>query len=154
MKTIITSLRALLTSPASHMLFRTYITPAVFAIITLGSCSSDDDGPNPNIVMIVGNYTVTDTNDYGAVENYSIVISESKGELEISNFGDFMFTPVKATIAGSIFSIPPQTFKAGSMTIIVTGNGGLSSDKLTFEYTIDRGDGDLYEHSCLAIRDL
>jgi hypothetical protein len=131
-----------------------YITPAVFAIITLGSCSSDDDGPNPDIAMILGNYAVTDTNDYGAVENYSIVISESKGELEISNFGDFMFTPVKATIAGSIFNIPPQTFKAGSMTIIITGNGGLSSDRLTFEYTIDRGDGDLYEHSCLASKDL
>src|SRR5688572_9055852 len=154
MKTFILSLTALFNSPASHILFRMYLTPAVLAILTLGSCSSDDDGPRPDVAMIVGTYTVADTNEYGVVENYSIDISESKGELHIDNFGDFMFTPVKATIVGTIFNIPPQTFKAGSITIIITGNGGLSSDRLTFEYTIDRGDGDLYEHSCLASKDL
>ena len=71
------------------------------------------------------------------MENYSITISKSKdGGVEVSNFGDIMYVPVKATINGTQFHVPAQTFKGKSMTIIVTGNGTLNDNKLNFDYAI------------------
>jgi hypothetical protein len=150
MKTIILSLESLTHSSFAHIVFRTYVTPLFFALIALSSCSKDDEVDNSaDLAKVVGTYSVVDTDEYGEVENYGITISKSKdGGVEVSNFGDFMYVPVKATINGNSFIIPPQTFKAGAMTIILTGNGSLTSDKLNFDYTIETDKG--HPHSCVA----
>lgn len=152
MKTIMPILKTLSTSTAAHIIFRTYFTPLVFALITLSSCSKDDDdNVNPDIAKIVGTYSVSDTDESGDVENYSISITQSKdGGIEVSNFGDIMNVPVKATINGNNFNVPAQTFKGKSMTIIVTAHGTLSGNQLTFDYTIETDDDYLLEHSCVA----
>jgi hypothetical protein len=154
MKTIILSLESLTHSSFAHIVFRTYVTPLLFALTALTSCSKDDEvDNNADIAKIVGTYSVVDTDEDGEVENYSITISKSTdGGVEVSNFGDIMYVPVKATINGNTFIVPSQTFKGKSMTIIVTGNGSLNGDKLNFDYTIETDDDYLLEHSCVATK--
>src|SRR5688500_10233643 len=105
MKTIILSLESLTHSSFAHIVFRTYVTPLFFALIALSSCSKDDEVDNSaDLAKVVGTYSVVDTDEYGEVENYGITISKSKdGGVEVSNFGDFMYVPVKATINGNSF---------------------------------------------------
>jgi hypothetical protein len=150
MKTLIITLKSLYTSTSAQILFRTYITPILFALVTLSSCSKDDEDFSADVAKIVGTYSVTDTFENGDVETYSITISDSKdGGVEISNFGDIMYVPVKATIKGNTFHVPAQTFKGKSMTIIITGQGILNGSQLTFDYTIETSNS-LLEHSCVA----
>jgi len=155
MNTITFHLKNVISSISAHNTFRNYITILMFAIVTLTSCSDDDDGPNPDIAKVVGSYTVVDTDEDGDVENYSINITQSKdGGIEISNFGDFMYVPVKASIKGNSFTVPSQTFKGKSMTIVVAGNGTLNGNTLNFDYTIDTDDDILLEHSCVASKSI
>ncbi len=106
------------------------------------------------LLKLVGNYSVVDTDENGDVENYSINITNGKdGGLEISNFGDIMYVPVKASIKGNSFTVPSQTFKGKSMTIVVAGTGTLNGNTLNFDYTIETGDH-LLEHSCVASKNL
>ena len=155
MNTITFHLKTVLSSISAHILFRNYITVLMFAIVTLTSCSDDDDGPNPDIAKVVGSYSVVDTDEDGEVENYSITITQAKdGSLEVSNFGDIMYVPVKATINGNSFNVPAQTFNGKSMTIVVAGNGTLTGNTLNFDYTIETDDDYLLEHSCVASKNL
>lgn len=152
---MITTLKTLYTSTTAHILFRTYVTPILFALITLTSCSKDDEDVNADVAKIVGAYTVTDTDEDGDVETYSITISKSKdGGVEISNFGDMMYVPVKATVNGNNFQVPSQKFNGKSMTIIITGHGTLNGGQLTFDYTIETDDNYLLEHSCVASKNI
>ena len=154
MNTITFHLRNIASSISAHILFRNYITVLMFAIVSLSSCSDYDDGPNPDLAKAVGNYSVVDTDEDGDVENYAINITQSKdGGLEISNFGDIMYVPVKASIKGNSFNVPAQTFKGKSMTIVVSGNGTLNGNTLNFDYTI-KTDDHLLEHSCVASKNL
>ena len=152
MKTIKHTFKNVWFSTTAHVLFRTYMMPFLFAVISLTSCDKDDDdGFSADVAKIVGTYSVEDTFEDRDAENYTITISDANdGSVEISNFGDIMYVPVKANISGNTFSIPPQTFKGKSMTIIITGNGTLAGDKLNFNYTIDTGDDSLLEHTCVA----
>jgi hypothetical protein len=125
MKTLNITLKSLYTSTSAQILFRTYITPILFALVTLSSCSKDDEDFSADVAKIVGTYSVTDT------------------------FGDIMYVPVKATIKGNTFHVPAQTFKGKSMTIIITGQGILNGSQLTFDYTIETSNS-LLEHSCVA----
>ena len=150
MNTITFHLKNAVSSISAHTLFRNYITVLMFAIASLSSCSDDDDGPNPDLAKAIGSYSVVDTDENGDVENYAINITKSKdGGLEISNFGDIMYVPVKASINGNSFNVPAQTFKGKSMTIVVAGTGTLNGTTLNFDYTIKTGDN-LLEHSCVA----
>jgi F0F1-type ATP synthase beta subunit len=151
MKTIISAISAICTSPSVNILLRTFMMPILFALITLTSCDKDDEDFSADVAKIVGTYTVADSFEDNDVENYSITISDAKdGGVQISNFGDIMYVPVKATIRGNIFNVPAQTFEGKSMTIVITGNGTLSGDQLRFDYIIDTGDDELLEHSCIA----
>jgi hypothetical protein len=98
----------------------------------LGSCNDDDE-------------------DF-SVENYSVTITKSGNGVMISNFGDIMYVPVNATIKGNVFTIPSQTFKGKTMTIVIYGQGILNGDHLTFDYTIDTDDDFLLEHTCSATK--
>jgi hypothetical protein len=150
MITLTFHLKNIVGSISAHTLFRNYITVLMFALVSLTSCSDDDDAPNPDLAKAIGSYAVVDTDEDGDVENYSINISKSKdGGLEISNFGDIMYVPVKASMKGSSFNVPAQTFKGKSMTIVVAGTGTLNGNTLNFDYTIKTGDS-LLEHSCVA----
>jgi len=150
MNTITFHLKNTVSSISAHTLFRNYITIVMFALVSLTSCSDDDDGPSPDLAKAVGSYSVVDTDEDGDVENYSINITKSKdGGLEISNFGDIMYVPVKASMKGNSFNVPAQTFKGKSMTIVVAGTGTLNGTTLNFDYTI-KTDDHLLEHSCVA----
>ena len=76
MNTITFHLKNIVSSISAHTLFRNYITVLMFALVSLTSCSDDDDGPNPDIAKIVGSYSVVDTDEDGDVENYSINITK------------------------------------------------------------------------------
>lgn len=125
------------------------------ALLFLTGCSKDDEGPNASIGQIVGTYNVEDTDESDEKESYLISISEaSKGgsDLEITNFGDIMYVPVKANISGNKLTIPAQTFKGKTMTIIISGSGTMSGSKLEFDYVIETDDDYLLEHSCVALK--
>jgi hypothetical protein len=84
---------------------------------------------------------------------YSVSISMgAKGGLEISNFGDVMNVPVKASARGNQIIIESQTFKNPSgKTIVVAGSGTIAGDVLTFHYTITGWKE--YTGDCKAERD-
>jgi hypothetical protein len=155
MKKLLLTLKNLSSSTTAQILFRTYVTPLLFAIITLSGCSKDDEDFSADVAKLVGTYSVTDTDEDADVENYSITISKSNdGGIEISNFGDIMYVPVKANIKGNVFNVPSQTFKGKSMTIIITGHGTLNGETLNFDYTIETDDDYLLEHSCVASKNV
>lgn len=131
------------------MIIRTYIPSILFALVTLSSCSDDDDVPT-----VFGSYEVSETNHYDAVDTYPIDLTQAKSggvNIEIKNFGGFMFVPVKGTLDATALTIPTQTFTAGNEIIKISGSGILSGKKLDFTYTME-SDGDLYEYSCAAIK--
>ena len=118
----------------------------------LGSCNDDDEDFSTEIEKVVGTYSVVDTDEDDDVESYSVAITKSGNGVSISNFGDIMYVPVKATIKGNVFTIPSQTFVGKTMTIIISGKGTLNGNTLTFDYTIDTGDDILLEHTCSATK--
>lgn len=128
----------------------------VFMLISvalmLGSCNDDDEDLSADIAKVVGTYNVVDTDESDDVENYAVTITKSGNGVQISNFGDIMYVPVKATIKGNIFTIPSQTFKGKTMTITIYGQGSLNGNNLTFDYTIETDDEYLLEHNCSATR--
>src|SRR5688572_8227111 len=108
--------------------------------LILSSCDKDEDDFSADIARVVGTYSVTDTDEDNEIENYSVTITKAGNGVEISNFGDIMYVPVKATIKGNSFNIPSQTFQGKSMTIVIFGSGTLNGSKLTFDYTIKTDD--------------
>ena len=118
----------------------------------LGACNDDDEDFSADVEKVVGTYNVLDTDEDDDVENYSVTITKSGNGVQISNFGDIMYAPVKATIKGNVFTIPSQTFAGKTMTIVIYGNGTLNGNTLTFDYTIDTGDDILLEHTCSATK--
>jgi hypothetical protein len=117
----------------------------------MASCNDDEDF-SADIEKVVGTYNVVDTDEDDEVENYAVTITKSGNGVEISNFGDIMYVPVKATIRGNLLTIPSQTFKGKTMTIVIYGQGTLNGNNLTFEYTIETDDDFLLEHTCNATR--
>ena len=149
MKTLPLFVKKLTLSFSANLLFNQYLTPFIFALLTLSSCSSDDEDFSADTAKVIGTYAVVDTYNDGEIKNYDITISKGKdGGLEISNFGKIMYVPVKASIKGNAFTIPAQTFKGNKMTIIVSGLGSLNGNTLNFNYTIDSGTQ--IEHTCVA----
>ena len=150
MKTLPLFVKKLTLSFSANLLFNQYLTSLIFALITLSSCSNDDEDFSADAAKVIGTYAVVDTYNDGEIKNYDITISKGKdGGLEISNFGKIMYVPVKASIKGNVFTIPAQTFKGNKMTIIVSGLGSLNGNTLNFDYTIETG-SDQLEHSCVA----
>ena len=120
--------------------------------LILSSCDNDDEDFSADIARVVGTYNVTDTDEDNEVENYFVTITKAGNGVEISNFGDIMYVPVKATIKGNSFTIPSQTFQGKTMTIEIFGSGTLNGSNLTFDYTIKTDDDYLLEHSCDATK--
>ncbi|MBL0741617.1 hypothetical protein [Chryseolinea lacunae] len=126
--------------------------------LILSSCSKDDAAAedfSADASKLAGTYTVTDTDEYDEIETYEVTITTSKDGgafVEISNFGDFMYVPVKATIKGKTFDIPHQTFKGKTMTIVLSGSGSLAGDVLSFKYILDTDDDYSFEHNCAATK--
>ena len=124
----------------------------VTALIVSG-CKDDGDGTSPDVAKLVGTYDVAETDMYNDVDNYTITISKYKAggaNIEISNFGDLLFVPIKGTIVGNNLTIPPQTFTANT-SIVISGDGTLSGNNLHFDYTMESG-GDTFEYSCEATK--
>lgn len=134
------------------------LTPLVigilFFIVTLimSSCKDDEEDFSADIAKAVGTYTVTDTDEYEEVETYNVTITKVGNGVEISNFGDIMYVPVKATVKGNALTIPSQTFKGKTMTIKIYGQGTLNGNSLSFDYTIETGDDYNFDHRCQATK--
>jgi hypothetical protein len=108
-------------------------------MITLSSCSSDDDEAKPDTrPQFIGTYAVEDESASSKyVYHYDITISNgSGGEVNISNFADLFNVPVKGVIDGNKLTINSQTFKNPSGNEIkVSGAGTITGDVLNFTYT-------------------
>lgn len=125
----------------------------VAVLLLLSSCKDDGDETSPDVAKLTGTYAVSETNMYDAVDNYTITIKKSKGgetNIEINNFGGFMYVPVKGTIQGNTLTIPSQTFTANS-TIKISGSGTLIGNELQFEYFMESG-GEVYPFICEATK--
>jgi hypothetical protein len=124
------------------------------AVLILASCNKDDEA-NVDVQKISGTFDVAETDECDEVETYTITIVKSEkggANIEINNFGDFMYVPVKATVSGSAFTIPPQTFVGKKITIIVSGSGTFNGTDLIFNYSLDTGDDIILENSCIATK--
>ena len=137
-------------SSAGEATFLIAVIIVVMMGFALSSCSDDKEEITTDVGPVLGTYNVVDTYEDGEVKEYSITISKADGGVQISNFGKTMYVPVKATLNGNILTIPAQTFKGKTLTIVITGNGTLSGNKLNFDYAIDAGGGDILEHTCVA----
>lgn len=123
------------------------------ASVFMTACSDDEDKFAASVEKTVGSYSVEDTAEWGEVEYYSITIkksSEGGPYVEISNFGDIMYVPIKAMVSGDKFGIPAQTFSEKTMSITISGSGSFVGDSIEFDYTIETNDGSVLEHSCVA----
>lgn len=124
--------------------------------ILFAACSKDDaDDSSADMRQIVGVYTVQDTDEWDEVETYSISISQSSqggSNIEITNFGDIMYVPVKALFKGSTLTLPAQTYAGKTVTITISGHGELDNNVLKFDYTVETNDDYVFDHSCLATR--
>lgn len=125
------------------------------AVLVLAGCSKDDDAINADVQKISGTFDVEETDEFDDIETYTVTIVQSKNggaNIEINNFGDFMYVPVKATIKGSTFTIPPQTFVGKTVTIIISGSGTFNGTDLIFNYSLDTGDDIILENACIATK--
>jgi hypothetical protein len=107
-------------------------------LITLSSCSKDDDARPDTRGQFIGTYAVEDKSDYsGNLYYYDITISNgNNGEVNISNFADMFNVPVKGTVDGNKITIKSQTFKNPSgLELEVSGSGTITGDVITFTYT-------------------
>ena len=124
--------------------------------LILSSCSKDDNEDfSADVSKLAGTYAVADTDEYDEIENYEVTITKSKdggANVEISNFGDFMYVPVKATIKGNTFDIPHQSFKGKTMTISLSGSGTVNGSVITFKYILETDDDYTFEHNCAATK--
>ncbi len=128
---------------------------ALAATIFMTACSDDEDKFAASAEKAVGAYSVEDTAEWGEVEHYTITIkrsSEGGPHVEINNFGDIMYVPIKAIVSGDKFGIPAQTFSEKTMSITISGSGSFVGDSLSFDYTIEVDDGSILEHSCVATK--
>lgn len=108
------------------------------AMITLSSCSSDDEAKPDTRPQFIGTYAVEDESaNSGYLYHYDITISNGNdGEVNISNFADMFNVPVKGTVDGNKLTVKSQTFKNPSGNEIqVSGAGTITGDVLTFTYT-------------------
>jgi len=108
--------------------------------LVLASCS-DDDAKGPDTSgQFVGTYSVEDiSGSSGYVYNYDVTVSKGgENELKFSNFADMFNVPIKATVHGTSFDIPRQSFTNPSgKKIEVYGSGSLQNGVLKFDYTTE-----------------
>lgn len=108
-------------------------------MITLSSCSSDDDEAKPDTrAQFIGTYAVEDESAYsGQLYHYDLTISNANnGEVNMSKFADMFNVPVKGVVDGNKLTIKSQTFKNSSgAEIEVSGSGTITGNVLTFTYT-------------------
>ena len=147
-KHVVTKFTAIDTLSQLSIVFLLFATALI-----LSGCKDDGDDTSPDVTKLIGTYAVAETDENNDVENYTITISKSKNggaNIEISNFGDFIFVPVKGTIVANKLTIPSQSFTANT-TIEISGDGTLTGSNLHFDYTMESG-GDLFEYSCEAVK--
>lgn len=126
------------------------------ASLFMAACSDDDDKFGVDVEKVVGTYQVEDTAAWGDVKTYTISIKKSSQggpNVEITNFGNIMYVPIKGLVSGNQFRIPAQTFSEKKMTITISGEGVFDADgTLEFDYVIDVDNGSLLEHACVAVK--
>jgi hypothetical protein len=110
-------------------------------VLTLSSCSKDDEVKPDTRPQFIGTYAVEDVSKgSGYIYEYDVTISNgTDGDLNLSNFADIFNVPVKATVDGNKITIKQQSFtnpKSGK-TIKVWGDGTLTGDILNFTYTTE-----------------
>lgn len=114
-----------------------------------------DEDIEAQLQNLTGMYNVSDKRQVGSEsKNYSITITKSVAGIaavEVANFGNFMYAPVRAVIRGNNFYIEPQVFKGKKMSITVSGSGTFDNTGLQFDYVIDTGKS-LLAYQCEAIK--
>jgi hypothetical protein len=112
-----------------------FVMLSLLAVLLIGC--SNDDGPDARDPFI-GTYTMVDTNKDGDTDTYNVTLSKASGaNIDISNFGDFLNVPLKATVNGSTLTIPLQNFTnpGAAAGLDISGAGTLSGDVITGTYT-------------------
>lgn len=115
------------------------------AIFTLSARVDNhpDDDVEAQLKNFTGTYNVSDKRQVGSESrNYSITITKSVAGIaavDVANFGNVMYAPVRAVIRGNNFYIEPQQFKGKKMSITVSGSGTINTTGLHFDYVIDTG---------------
>jgi hypothetical protein len=118
------------------------------AFFTLSARVDDHpDDVKAQVKDLTGTYNVSDKRQVGTEsKNYSITITKSVAGIaavEVANFGNVMYAPVRAVIRGNNFYIEPQLFRGKKMSITVSGSGTINNTGLQFDYVIDTGKSQL-----------
>jgi hypothetical protein len=118
------------------------------AFFTLSARVGDHpDDVEAQLKNLTGTYNVSDKLQVGnESKNYSITVTKSAAGIaavDIANFGNVMYAPVRAVIRGNNFYIEPQLFKGKKMSITVSGSGTFNMTGLRFDYVIDTGKSQL-----------
>lgn len=131
----------------------------LFILVSIASVfvsfSYNDEKRNIDVENFAGSYDVAQRSEDGVTTNYTIAFTKSqpgKTNIEIANFGDVMYVPIKGFVEGNKISIPNQTFVGDTMTLVISGSGKLVGDELVFSYTIDTGDTIMRDYRCHAKR--
>jgi len=147
-------------TPANKWISLDFLYPLLVSILVfigtliLSGCAKEEtENLTADPTRVAGTYTVADTDENNEIKSYEVTITQSadgNAIVEIGNFGNFMYAPLKATLKGNAFDIPQQSFKGKTMTIALSGSGTVQGDVLNFKYTLETDDDYIFEHNCAA----
>ena len=113
----------------------------VFAALLFQSCEDDQTDLTDPRDAIAKSWRVKDSGNPDM--DYDVVITKDPTDITkiwLEGFHNYGSTKIYATLAGSVITIPQQDASTGEYS--VNGEGTIiSAEKLTFEYSLDEGDG-------------
>jgi hypothetical protein len=126
------------------------------AVFTLSArVDNHPDDVEAQVKNLTGTYSVSDKRQVGIEsKHYSITITKSMAGIaavEVANFGNIMYAPVRAVIHGNNIYIEPQLFRGKKMSITVSGSGTFNNKGIQFDYVIDTGKSHL-AYRCKATK--
>ncbi len=121
--------------------FSLILMAALFAGILFQSCEDDQSSLADPRDAIAKSWRVSDNGSPNVY--YDVVITKDATDITkvwLQGFHNYGDAKIYGTLAGSVITIPQQDASTGEYN--VNGEGTIiSAEKLTFEYTLDEGDG-------------
>ncbi len=121
--------------------FSLILMAALFFGILFQSCEDDQSSLADPRDAIAKSWRVSDSGSPNVF--YDVVITKDASDITkvwLEGFHNYGGAKIYGTLAGSVITIPQQ--EASTQEYSVNGEGTIISDeKLTFEYSLDEGDG-------------
>ncbi len=105
----------------------------LLSLLFVTACNKDKEEVSP-VAPFEGSYEAFKSNN----QKYTMTIEKKGGNaFAIKNFAGFLNAPLDATAAGTLITIPTQTFtNSNGKQLILSGTGNLENDELKIQYSV------------------